>query len=232
MNFLIINFNTQDLTERLIMSINKFNNGAKIIVFDNSDKEPFINKFKNVMVIDNTNGQYINFDSFINRYPEANRTQGRWNHFASAKHCYTIEWCIQHSKENFILLDSDVLIKKDCSDLLNGVSDDCVYIGCTMKQPGLQIKRVVPYFLYINTQKCKELDIHYFDDKHMHGLTRSGDLYDTGAAFYLQTRNYKFKEINIDDYMVHFAHGSWNCRESKKRIPKDEFFETYKDLWI
>ena len=74
MNFLIINFNTQDFTERLIMSINKFNNGAKIIVFDNSDKEPFVNKFKNVMVIDNTTGQYINFDSFINRYPEANKT--------------------------------------------------------------------------------------------------------------------------------------------------------------
>lgn len=47
------------------MSINKFNADAKIIVFDNSDKVPFINNFKNVVVADNTRGQIINFDSFI-----------------------------------------------------------------------------------------------------------------------------------------------------------------------
>lgn len=135
MNFLIINFNTQDFTERLIMSINKFNDDAKIIVLDNSDKTLFVNNFKNVIVADNTRGQLINFDDFINQFPEAKYTQGRWNRFASAKHCYTIEWCIQHSRENFILLDSDVLLKKNCSDLLDGVSDDVIYIGQTIKQP-------------------------------------------------------------------------------------------------
>ena len=91
---------------------------------------------------------------------------------------------------------------------------------------------MVPYFLYLNTQKCKELDIHYFYENQMHGLTLSGDKYDTGAAFYLHTRKCEFMEVNIDDYMVHFAHGSWSCRESKYMMPKDKFFETYKDLWI
>lgn len=58
---LIVNFNTQLLTECCINSVNKFVPGCKITVFDNSDKEPFSNIFNNVEVIDNTRGQVINF---------------------------------------------------------------------------------------------------------------------------------------------------------------------------
>jgi GT2 family glycosyltransferase len=61
-NIMIVNFNTQILTDICIQSINKHTKNTNIYVFDNSDKQPFINTFGNVTVLDNTNGQIINFE--------------------------------------------------------------------------------------------------------------------------------------------------------------------------
>ena len=52
--FVIVNYNTPNFVDKLIMSINKFVNNAQIIIFDNSDKYPFVNSFNNVNIIDNT----------------------------------------------------------------------------------------------------------------------------------------------------------------------------------
>lgn len=54
--FVIVNYNTPQFIEKLIMSINKFVKDAHITVFDNSDKLPFVNTFDNVKVVNNTNG--------------------------------------------------------------------------------------------------------------------------------------------------------------------------------
>ena len=94
-NFVIINYNTQEFVDKLIMSINKFVDDAHIYVFDNSDHCKFINNFSNVNVIDNTNNQIIDFDLFLSKYPDRIYSSGKYNNFASAKHCYTVEKCIE-----------------------------------------------------------------------------------------------------------------------------------------
>ena len=63
-NFVTVNFNTPELVDALIKSIYK-NSGVpekdiNIIVFDNSDKRPFVSD--KVTVLDNTKGQIIDFD--------------------------------------------------------------------------------------------------------------------------------------------------------------------------
>ena len=40
----IVNFNTQRFTDVAIMSLNKHTPGCEVFVFDNSDKEPYINQ--------------------------------------------------------------------------------------------------------------------------------------------------------------------------------------------
>ena len=63
-NVVIINYNTSELTECCIRSINRHVDDCIIYVFDNSDKEPFINTFDNVTVNFQTKAE----DGTINTY--------------------------------------------------------------------------------------------------------------------------------------------------------------------
>lgn len=218
MNILIVNFNTQELTDACIMSVNKHTPGCTIYVFDNSDEKPFINTFKNVNVIDNTKGQIIDFDEWIKKYPKATKLAGTTNNWGSAKHTYTIENCINLIQDGFILLDSDVLVKKNLMELYD---ENFIYVGEVGLQPRSRVKRVFPFVCYINSQFCIKNNVHYFDEKKMHGLrvTGSGDKYDTGAAFYLNAEKFPHKEIKYADYIVHLKGGSWF--ESYKKIAKN-----------
>lgn len=84
--------------------------------------------------------------------------------------------------DNFILLDSDVLLKKDCSELFD-VNN--LYIGTIHIQPN-KLKRVAPYMCYINVHMCKEYNVSFFDERYMHGLAGGKtDMYDTGGGFYI-----------------------------------------------
>ena len=65
-NILIVHYNTPFLTKCLVKSINKFTPGANIYIFDNSNVAPFDSSFlDNVTILDNTRGQYIDFDRCI-----------------------------------------------------------------------------------------------------------------------------------------------------------------------
>ena len=181
-NIVIIHYNTPRLTECLVRSINLFVKDAIIYIFDNSDKDPFTAEFDNVMVIDNTEGEVINFDEWLEGYPNRFSSGGRRNNWGSAKHCYSVEKCMELIGENFVLMDSDILLKKDISSFFQ---DDCIYVGETVLQPSSKIERLLPFICYINTEMCMKNGIHYFDDNYMHGLrkTTDGDRYDTVAIF-------------------------------------------------
>lgn len=226
--FVIVNYNTPQFIEKLIMSINKFVKDAHITVFDNSDKLPFVNTFDNVKVVNNTNGQIIDFDDFLNKYPKRNYSSAKSNNWASAKHCYTIQKCIDIADDNFILLDSDVILTKDVSELFD---NDYIYVSEVLTQ-GNGLKRVAPYLCYINVYKCKQNNVKYFDERYMHGLdATSSDKYDTGGAFYINCQNYQHKDIVIKDYAIHYGHGSWTCKGYTYQLTPEEFFEKYKECW-
>lgn len=222
-NVLIINYNTTLLTQCCIKSVNKFTPGCKIYVFDNSDKEPFVNIFENVEVIDNTKGQIINWEEWKKRYVGNKKTKGAHNNYASAKHCFTVEKCIELMNDNFVLLDSDVLIKKDFSDLYN---DDYIYVADCKYQIGGKLMRVIPFICFVNVNLCKKKNIHFFNEYYMHGLGNGdGDYWDTGAYFYNACKNEKHKEINYSNYVVHFGNASWRNKSTKDWLNK------YKCLW-
>ena len=237
LKILIVNFNTQDLTDCTIKSVNKHTPDCHIYVFDNSDKEPFVNTFDNVTVLDNTKGQYIDFDEFMSRYPNAHKSAGRVNNYASAKHCYTIDRCMDILNDDFILLDSDVIVKRDLHEI---VDESCIYVGDVITQPlSNGIKRVLPFITYINVNMCKKYGVHYFDDNYMHGLANNGlnrdsDKHDTGAAFYIHAKRYKHKQIDHRYYVIHYKGGSWNdkaTRTAGKYKNHEVFMNTYRTLW-
>ena len=235
LNVLIVNYNTQKLTECAIKSLNKHTPGCKIYLFDNSDVEPFVNNFNNVTVLDNTKGQLINFDEFLEQYPNRFKSGcSKFCKFGSPKHCYTVDYFMKHFDENFLLMDYDVIIKKDVSEL---VDDECIFVGEVVPQPlSKDIKRVLPFICYINNKMCRENNVPYFDENYMHGLykTRESDKYDTGAGFFEHSKAYKHKEIKFNDYCAHFKGGSWNDRINREVgafKTEDDFLERFRAFW-
>lgn len=235
-NVCIIHYNTPTLTEKLVESINKHVQDTKIFIFDNSDKRPFRKEYDNVTILDNTKKQYIDFDKWLKKYPNRNLSGGKANKWGSAKHAYSVEKCMELIKEPFVLLDSDVLIKKDFSSIYY---EDVCYVGEIANQPKSRIKRVLPFICFINTPLCLEKKIHYFDEKYMHGLRvgPTGDRYDTGAAIFLLTEKFKgkHKEIKVADYVVHYGSGSWVAAQEKMKrkthVPENEWLKKNEKLW-
>ena len=143
--------------------------------------------------------------------------------------------------ENFILLDSDILLKKDISDMF---SDEDIFVGMTefwKAKIGVakQIReRAIPYMCFINVNKCKEYDIKYFDDKRMYGLSSNGDNYDTGTSFLedIKKKKLKWKKINILPLIVHYKAGSWvedaKKHDGYKPISIEAWLEKNKKYWF
>lgn len=229
-NIVIVHYNTPLLTECLVRSINLFVKDAVIYIFDNSDKYPFTAYFDNVLVLDNTKGDIINFNKWLEKYPNRNRSSEHTRIFGSAKHCYSVQKCIEIIRENFILLDSDVLLKRDISDLYD---DDVIYAAEIETQPLCTIKRVLPFITYINSKLCIEKGVHYFDDNYMHGLYKNAisDRYDTGSGFYINASKFNHKELKYSDYVVHYGHGSWNKTNRKVKITANDWLEINKKYW-
>ena len=229
-NILIIHYNTPYLTECLVRSINLFVKDAIIYIFDNSNEKPFTAKFDNLTVFDNTKGQIINFDKWLENYPNRKMSGGRLNKWGSAKHCYSVEKCMELIDDGFILLDSDVLLKRDISNLID---DKTIFTGEVVTQPNSSVKRVLPFICYINVKMCKEKGVHYLDDNYMHGLWKNGvaDRYDTGGGFYMGAKDYPSRPISYSEYVVHFGHGSWNKIGKKPQYTVEEWLKMFRRYW-
>ncbi len=210
-NICIVHHNTPYMTECLIKSINKYTPDCHIYIFDNSDKEPFTYKQDNLIVFDNTQGQIINFDKWLDSFNDKN--DDGTGKFISARHCISVDICMDLINEPFILLDSDVLIKKDISELFQ---KDKIFVGEIEQEhyyDGFRnMPRLFPTMCFINTTMCKEHGIRYFDSKFMLGLNNShikGIIYDTGSYFYYNSIELPYTLIKIYDYIIHYRSASW-----------------------
>lgn len=234
----IVNFNTQELTDCTIKCVNKHTPNCHIYIFDNSDKTPFVNTHKNVSVIDNTKKQILDIDKFLEQYPNRSKSPGYLGgKCISARHCITIDKCFDVIDDNFVLLDSDVIVKKDLNEL---VDEGCIFVGDLESHPlNNSIKRLLPFVCWINVKMCKKHGIRYFDDNYMHGLYNNkknpdSDRYDTGGGFYMNAKAYKHKLINHKDYIIHYKGGSWDDRASRsiyKNGTPEEFIKRYRIYW-
>ena len=232
-NVLIVTFNTQKMTECCIKSINKTTPGCSIYVFDNGNVSPFINTFENVTIIDNTSGQIINFEEILNDNKDRLTTASKDNDYGSLKHCLSIDAAMDIIQDGFILMDSDILIKKDFTSLYDETK---IYVGYIEKMPHFT-PRVAPFLCYINVRMCKENGIKYFNWEHMLGFRNEGDtkLYDTGCWFYEACKDLPKKEISINQYMVHFRAASWYKeaveKQNYKKIQPEKWLERNRQYW-
>lgn len=243
-NFAIVHYNTPELTTCLCGSIYKLHPGSHITVFDNSDKRPLDTyKILRVSYIDNTHGQIINFEQELEKYPLRQikeQTESGCN-FGSAKHSMSVDWLCKHLSENFILLDSDVLLKRP----VDFIDDN--YICCSdILRVHEDIYRILPMISYINVRKMNEYGISFFDGSRMHSLVDLSSRYhwyDTGASFYEDTKKLNlFKRINSAEYIVHYGNGSWRTPNKQviqfgqlaneyASLPYMEWLDKYNSLW-
>lgn len=218
------------MMECMIRSVNK-HTASKIYVFDNSDEDPFVNKFDNVQVIDNTKGQIIDYNKFLSGYPEARSTPR--SNFGSVKHTLAVDKCFDLIPGGFILMDSDVLVKQDISCFWDEskawVGEACVETHQDARRT--KVQRLLPFLCYINVPILKRHGVRYFNEDWMWFLKRvyPNELYDTGAWFYKDCieRGLQHTEIGLGPYIEHYYHGSHAFRNETLF----DWIVEHKELW-
>jgi hypothetical protein len=223
-NICIVHYNTPYALTCLIKSINLHVNDAYIYIFENSDKDKFINQFNNVEIFDNSQGQILDYETLLKKYPDRFKTESKYNNWASFKHCLAIDKCFDLIDDNFVLLDSDVLIKKDFSDLYQ---EDKICIG----EYDSFYERISPYICFINVNLCKKYNIHYFNEDYILGVKvfKNKQKYDTGCFFYKECKAYDYSTININEYIIHYQSGSFRLNFKKQSL--NEWVNSFKQYW-
>ena len=224
-NVCIVHFNTPELTRATIRSVWKHTPDCKVTVFDNSNSLPF-GQMDGVAVIDNTKGQLLDFKEFLSHYPHREPSPNRW---ASAKHSKTIDFLFRFFPHGFVLLDSDILVKKDISDLFD---DRCLFVGKIREGGGDRNNRnprLLPFLCWINSGMCLDNGIRFFDGRRSWKLHRGGPdtWYDTGGSFLQDclASGLPVRNVDIDDYMVHFYGGSYKNKDWRAWL--DQYRELY-----
>ena len=231
----IVHYNTPELTEAAILSIRKHGGmDYHVTVFDNSTQRPFKIQMKGVTVLDNTKGKYINFDMELARYNKSTTTTNGW---ASDRHMMSVQKLMELLPDGFLLMDSDVLLKKDVDFMFQ---DGQVAVGHVQDpQPGnrFHIGRLVPMLCYINVPLCKRCGLRYFDPERAWMIHSKNDndrlnWYDTGASFYEDIHRHKGgahgRRIDIRPLMEHYQKGSWARSDLKAQA---EWLQKHRRLW-
>ena len=242
MKVFFVNYNTPRLTECAIRSLWKHTPEAEVVVFDNSDREPFTapSGFPagkvpvpcgfpqgQIEILDNTTGAFIDFDAALAQYPDKEYSQRNRSNFGSAKHSMSVDWLMDHYHDcpDFVLADSDVLFQRDITPLVN---QRRAAVGSLQVKQGIPL--LMPQLCYLNVPLLKAHGIRYFNGQKMWALSNRypNNRYDTGAWLYEELINHRlsFRDTDINPYIMHFGHGSW-----KDKNP-DQWLNDNKHLWI
>ena len=228
----IVHYNTPELTRACIGSL-IYNGGVedrlRVVVFDNSDREPF-GAASGVTVIDNTHGQVIDFDAELAKFPDRCDAIGVFGEcvYGSAKHMMTVQKLWELIPQGFVLMESDVLIKKSIAHLWNEEFATVGHNQMAQPQNPMQIGRICPMLCYMNVPLLVKHGARYFDPARTYGLLAGGrqnrnNWYDTGAVLFEDVKNTKpwlrGKHVDIRELVEHYASGSWrrNDPEEQKR---------------
>ena len=236
----IIHFNTPELTEAAVLSIRKHGGGDyHITIFDNSDKRPFTKRMRGVDVIDNTKGQVINFDAELDKFPYKDRTIGcaKGCEFGSAKHMMTVQKLWELLPEGFVLMESDILLKRDIEEFF--APQYSVYGYWQKAQPNnpFHIGRMLPMLCWMNVPMLRERGAKYFDPERTYGLLPGGrsnrnNWYDTGSVLLEDILNHrphlKGYHRDIREFVEHYGSGSW---ANNDLCQQTAWLEKHHDLW-
>ena len=236
----IIHFNTPELTEAAVLSIRKHGGGDyHVTIFDNSNTRPFTKRMRGVSIIDNTKGQVIDFDKELERYQERDRSIGcaKGCEFGSAKHMMTVQKLWELLPDGFVLMESDILLKRDIEEFFaDGYS---VYGYWQKAQPNnpFHIGRMLPMLCWMNVPMLKARGAKYFDPERTYGLLPGGhsnrnNWYDTGAVLLediMRNRPHlKGYHRDIREFVEHYGSGSWANNDLWQQTA---WLEKHRDLW-
>ena len=227
----IIHFNTPELTEAAILSLRKHGGeDYRVVVFDNSatltlpdgkviQARPFTAKMKGVEVIDNTRGQVIDFDKFLAEYPDRNPSVGIYQSsvWGSAKHIVTVQKLWELLPEGFVLMESDIMIKKPIDEFFR---EEYSFVGFVQKhQRGnpFDVPRIMPMLCWMNVPMLTREGARYFDPDRCWGLKADrndrGNWMDTGACLLDEVlkKRPRLKGLHVDIrlFIEHYGGGSW-----------------------
>lgn len=234
----IIHYNTPELTMAAIGSLLKNGGGPfRVVVFDNSDQRPFEGA-TNVQVFDNTKGQIIDFEKELEKYPERDRSIGcaKGCEFGSVKHMMTVQKLWELLPQGFVLMESDILIKKNIDEFFD--EEYSVYGYCQKAQPHnpFGIGRMLPMLCWMNVPMLTKEGAKYFDPTRTYGLLPGGrqnrnNWYDTGAVLLedILTKRPRLKGYHRDirEFVEHYGSGSWKANDLSQQMA---WLEAHKNL--
>ena len=234
----IIHYNTPELTMAAIGSLLKNGGGPfRVVVFDNSDTRPFEGA-TNVKVFDNTKGQIIDFEKELEKYPERDRSIGcaKGCEFGSVKHMMTVQKLWELLPQGFVLMESDILIKKNIDEFFR--EEYSVYGYCQKAQPHnpFGIGRMLPMLCWMNVPMLTREGARYFDPTRTYGLLPGGrqnrnNWYDTGAVLLedILTKRPRLKGYHRDirEFVEHYGSGSWKGNDLAQQMA---WLEAHKNL--
>lgn len=229
----VVHYNTPKLTRAAILSLWKHTPCCRVTVFDNSDRLPIsrcpqwddIRQSPLIRIIDNTEGQVIDFAEMLSRYPDREDSDRNRSNYGSAKHTASVDKLFRLLPEGFLLMDSDVLFTRDIMPLI-----DREVSAVGMLRPNAGVMRLLPLLCWINVPMLQKHGIRYFNGEKMWALSGRypDNRYDTGAWLLEEIRRCRLPltECDIRQYVIHLGHASW-----KDQKPMS-WARAHSDLWM
>lgn len=236
-NVAIVHFNTPELTEACILSLRKHGGeDYAVYIFDNSDERPFTKKMPGVKILDNTKGQIIDFDKELEKYPEKDESLGcaKGCHFGSDKHMMSVQKLWELIPDGFLLLDSDILIRRSVDHMF--MEDECAAGYISHCSGPKRRERFLPMILWINVPMCVKGGAKFFDPDRSWSLHKGADDrrngWDTGATLLSDIRRLKpqchGRKVDIRNLIFHYGNGSWIRNDLAQQTL---WLKQHRDLW-
>ena len=236
----IIHFNTPVLTQAAVLSLRKHGgHDYHITIFDNSDTLPYERRMRGVTVIDNTKGQVIDFEKELAKFPDRDRTIGcaKGCEFGSVKHMMTVQKLWELLPEGFVLMESDILIKKNIDEFFNPSYSVYGYWQKSQPHNPFGIGRMLPMLCWMNVPMLTKHGARYYDPARTYGLLPGGarnrnNWYDTGAVLLedilAKRPHLKGWHVDIREFVEHYGSASWknNDQDAQKM-----WLEQHRNLW-
>jgi len=233
----IVHYNTPELTEACILSLRKTGCFWPVIVFDNSDKRPFCVQMPNVHVLNNTGGLFVDFEAELAKYPDRSNDYAKVSNYGSVKHMLSVQKLWELEPGGFILLDSDILLKKSITWLWDENFAACGKVQYLRRVGRREHDRLAPMCLYMNVPLLTKHGARFFDPMRSWWLQPGSDndanWWDTGACLLDDIRKTKPELVakcwpRLEEYYAHYGSGSWRRTDVAAQL---SWLNTHRNLW-
>lgn len=233
----IVHFNTPELTEACILSIRKVGINWPVYIFENSDERPLKKRLKNTKLLNNRNGQLVDFDAELQKYPDKCWEMAKRSNWGSVKHMMSVQKLWDLLPDGFILVESDVLIRKNFEFLWD---ETFAATGKAQWFKGRRQEkdRLLPWLCYMNVPLLTANGAKYYDPERSWGLQPGGmknpnNWYDTGAPMLediIKTKPQLTARLypNLDEAYLHYNGGSWRQYDVEEQ---KAWVQRYAELW-